>query len=158
MVSELSDMISLPAAAEVKSSLQSWAEGGMLATVAVANMAVAGIQQRLLEAAGPEGYEASELSSHEHTADETCDDAASTPALALPAPNAAAVAPKQAKRRKPLLLRLLFAGVLAAGAAAAAVEARKQLELRAAKPTPAPAPAPAPEAAAEPEAAPAASA
>ena len=156
MVSELSDMISLPAAAEVKSSLQSWAEGGMLATVAVANMAVAGIQQRLLEAAGPEGYgyEASELSSHEPTADETCDDAASTPALALPAPTAAAAAPKQAKRRKPLLLRLLFAGVLAAGAAAAAVEARKQLELRAAKP----APAPAPEAAAEPEAAPAASA
>ena len=158
MVSELSDMISLPAAAEVKSSLQSWAEGGMLATVAVANMAVAGIQQRLLEAAGPEGlpegYEASELSSHEPTADETCDDAASTPALALPAPTAAAAAPKQAKRRKPLLLRLLFAGVLAAGAAAAAVEARKQLELRAAKPTPAPAP----EAAVEPEAAPAASA
>ena len=153
MVSELSDMISLPAAAEVKSSLQSWAEGGMLATVAVANMAVAGIQQRLLEAAGPEGYEVSELSLPEHaTAEEISDDAASTPALALPAPTAAAGAPKQTKRRKPLLLRLLFAGVLAAGAAAAAVEARKQLELRAAKPTPAP------EAPAEPEAAPAASA
>jgi hypothetical protein len=148
MVSELSDMISLPAAAEVKASLQSWAEGGMLATVAVANMAVAGIQQRLLEAAGPEGYEASETSTLEAGA-ECCDDAASTPALALPAPSAAAVAPKQAKRRKPLLLRLLFAGVFAAGAAAAAVEARKQLELRTAKPKPAPA---------EPVAAPAASA
>ena len=146
MVSELSEMISLPQAEEVKATLQNWAEGGMLATVAVANMAVAGIQQRLMEAAedgAPEGYEVSEPPTPVPAAPEV-------PAmLALPEPAAekAVPAPAPAKRRKPLLLRLLFVGVVAAGAAAAAMEARKQLEAKRAAP-PAPQPEPAPEAAA----------
>jgi hypothetical protein len=126
MVSELSELISMPQASELSATLHSWAEGGMLATVAVAGMAVAGIQQRLMEAA-PEGYEPSAPNTPEAAAPET------PVALALQEPiiaEAAKPAAKQPKRRKPLLLRLLFAGVIAACAAAAAIEVQKQLELQ----------------------------
>jgi len=156
MVSELSELISMPQAGEVSATLQSWAEGGMLATVAVANMAVAGIQQRLLEAASecddddecapasPAAMAVEAEAEAPPAADASLAEAPEAPVVAeasvVTAAIAAAVmlpAAAPAKRRKPLLLRLLLAGAFAAGAAAAALQARKQLDAKRAAPKPA---------------------
>ena len=155
MVSELSELISMPQAGEVSATLQSWADGCMLATVAVANIAVAGIQQRLLEAASEcddddecapasPAAMAVEAQAEAPAADASLAEAPEAPVVAeasvvAAALAAAAVPPAAApaKRRKPLLLRLLLAGALAAGAAAAALEARKQLDAKRAAPKPA---------------------